>query len=117
MTDFGVSLAVSLISGAVIANCCTPTKQQVVVANPVVQIDSQTYMYQTTDPNNPALLDQRYKQIQQIGLSCGQKDQIENYLDHQIQGIPNNPEVLNPQQRRVNSAARTKIWQLRTYCR
>jgi erythromycin esterase-like protein len=91
-----------------LAPCQAPDPQ------PAAQVYVQSY--RTADPNNPALLEQRYQQIQNIGLSCQQKQLIENYLEQQVSSIPVNPETLTAQQRRINSAARSKIWQLRTYC-
>jgi hypothetical protein len=57
-----------------------------------------------------------FDQIQNIGLNCGQKDVIINYLEGRVGNQPGNPEQLTEDARRVNSAARGKIWQLRTYC-
>lgn len=58
-----------------------------------------------------------FEQIQNIGLNCAQKDLIINYLESHVGNRPVNPEQLTEDARRVNSAARSKIWQLRTYCR
>lgn len=96
-------------------NNTAPAQPQAQVTR-VQAVQPQTQLYYTNDPNNAAILEQRYQQIKQIGLSCQQKQLIENYLEQQVGSIPVNPETLNPQQRRVNSLARTKIWQLRTYC-
>ena len=57
-----------------------------------------------------------YDQIQNIGLSCAQRDIIIGYLESRVGTQPVNPDGLSPDRRRINSAARTKIWQLRTYC-
>lgn len=96
-----------------LAPCPKPTVyqvQQVQPPTPSVQI------YYTNDSNNPGILEHRYQQVQNIGLSCEQKDITITYLE-QLAGLqPTNPELLTIPQRRLNSAARTKIWQLRTYC-
>lgn len=57
-----------------------------------------------------------FDQIQNIGLNCGQKDVIINHLEGRVGNRGSNPEQLTEDARRVNSAARGKIWQLRTYC-
>lgn len=101
-----------------LAPCDKPTTVQPTtqIVQPVQYVQPQTQLYYTNDPNNPAILEQRYQQIKQIGLSCGQRQLIENYLEQQVGSVPVAPETLTAQQRRVNSLARTKIWQLRTYC-
>lgn len=96
-----------------LAPCTKPAgyqSQQVQPLAPSVQI------YYTNDPNNPGILEQRYQQVQNIGLSCEQKDITINYLEQLAGSHPSNPELLTAPQRRLNSAARTKIWQLRTFC-
>lgn len=86
-----------------------PAYQAQATANPNVTV------YQV---NSPMIVQQvTYDQIQNIGLNCGQKDFIINYLESRVGSNPTNPEHLSSDQRRLNSAARTKIWQLRTYCR
>lgn len=56
------------------------------------------------------------EQVNRIGLNCGDKDLITGYLQRYVGAEPRQPETLAPTERQVNSAARTKIWQLRTYC-
>lgn len=98
---------------------CSPPQQ--VVNPPAYHAQAQV----TANPNvtvyhvnSPMIVQQvTYEQIQNIGLNCGQKDFIINYLESRVGSVPANPEQLGPDQRRLNSAARTKIWQLRTYCR
>lgn len=100
-----------------LAPCTKPADQQPQYqqVQPVQQ--PQVQIYQTRDANNPALLEQKYQQVQNIGLSCEQRDLTINYLEQMVGVNPVDPETLPPSQRRLNSAARTKIWQLRTYCR
>ena len=104
-----------------LAPCPKPAAQQPQYqqVQPVQQPSQQpqVQIYQTRDPNNPALLEQRYQQVQNIGLSCEQRDLTINYLEQMVGVQPVDPENLSAPQRRLNSAARTKIWQLRTYCR
>lgn len=67
-------------------------------------------------PGNAIQNQINFDQIQNIGLNCGQKDVIINYLEGRVGNRARNPEQLTEDARRVNSAARGKIWQLRTYC-
>ena len=48
-----------------------------------------------------------FNSIASIGLDCNQKDLIINYIESHV---PANAD------RRLNAIARTKVWQLRTYC-
>jgi len=66
--------------------------------------------------NYPTLLQMNYDQIRNIGLSCDQKDLIIAALESQVGNQPRMPETLIGDVRRVNAIARSKIWQLRTYC-
>lgn len=65
----------------------------------------------------PVQVQLTYQQIQNIGLDCNQRDYIVNYLERQVGTAVVAPEQLPPEQRKINSAARSKIWQLRTYCK
>lgn len=96
-----------------LAPCPKPAEQP---HQPVRSPSANVQIYYTNDPNNPAILEQRYQQVQNIGLSCDQKQITESYLEQLVGLSPVDPENLTVQQRRLNSAARTKIWQLRTYC-
>lgn len=96
-----------------LAPCSKPAPAAATVSAPQTQV----MIHQTTDINHSALVEQRYQQVQKIGLSCEQSDLTINYLEQLVGPAPLDPEYLNTQQRRLNSAARTKIWQLRTYCR
>lgn len=112
----GSFIAQMLVSGALSscwsgAPCANQPVQQVQTAqyNPgvtVYHINSNVIQNQIT-----------FEQIQNIGLNCGQKDLIINYLESRVGNRGVNPEQLSEDQRRVNSAARSKIWQLRTYCK
>jgi hypothetical protein len=66
--------------------------------------------------SHPAVTQLTLDQISNIGLNCGNKDQIISILEARVGTQPTNPEQLAPDQRRLNSVARSKIWQLRTYC-
>ena len=48
-----------------------------------------------------------FNAIANIGLDCNKKDLIIEYIESHV---PPNAE------RRLNAIARTKVWQLRTYC-
>lgn len=65
---------------------------------------------------HPAVNQLTLEQISNIGLNCGQQDYIISVLENRVGTQPVNPEQLAPDQRRLNSVARSKIWQLRTYC-
>lgn len=98
-----------------LAPCSKPVPPGAVTA--VAAPQTQVIIHQTLDNNHSALVEQRYQQVQNIGLGCEQSDLTINYLEQLVGTAPQDPEYLNNQQRRLNSAARTKIWQLRTYCR
>lgn len=111
----GGLIAQMLVSGAISscwpgAPCANqPPPVQYAQGNPgvtVYHINSNTVQQQMT-----------FEQIQNIGLNCAQKDVIINYLESRVGNKAVNPEQLSEDFRRVNSAARGKIWQLRTYCK
>ncbi len=66
--------------------------------------------------SHPAVTQLTLDQISSIGLNCNQQDYITSVLESRVGNLPINPEQLAPDQRRLNSVARSKIWQLRTYC-
>lgn len=66
--------------------------------------------------SHPAVNQLTLEQISSIGLNCNQQDYIISVLENRVGTQPVNPEQLAPDQRRLNSVARSKIWQLRTYC-
>jgi len=110
----GSFLAQMLVSGAISscwpgAPCANqPPPAQYAQGNPGVTV------YHI--PGNAIQNQITFDQIQNIGLNCGQKDVIINYLEGRVGNRSSNPEQLTEDARRVNSAARGKIWQLRTYC-
>ena len=93
------------------------TRQQAQSVQVVQTQQPQVQIYQTNNPNDPGILEYKYQQVQNIGLSCEQRDLTINYLEQMVGSQPVDPETLSPPQRKLNSAARTKIWQLKTYCR
>ena len=101
-----------------LAPCTKPTEQVPQQQLQPIQIQQpQVQIYKTNNPNDPGILEYKYQQVQNIGLSCEQRDLTINYLEQMVGSQPVDPETLSPPQRKLNSAARTKIWQLRTYCR
>lgn len=56
------------------------------------------------------------EQINSLGLNCNNKDYLITTLENRVGNQPINPEQLAQEHRRLNAAARSKIWQLRTYC-
>jgi hypothetical protein len=66
--------------------------------------------------SHPAVNQLTLEQISSISLNCNQQDYITAVLESRVGNLPINPEQLAPDQRRLNSVARSKIWQLRTYC-
>lgn len=85
------------------------------IAQPVQLGHPGVTVYHVSGPN-PIQAQITLDQIQNIGLNCAQRDTIIGYLESRVGANPVNPETLDPNQRRINSAARSKIWQLRTYC-
>lgn len=117
----------SFVTSWILGTCwpLSPCPSQVQQANqpqvqniqPIQNQQPQVQIYQTNNPNDPGILEYKYQQVQNIGLSCEQRDLTINYLEQMVGSQPVDPESLSPAHRRLNSAARTKIWQLRTYCR
>lgn len=66
--------------------------------------------------NHPIAQQLTLDRVKQIGLNCKDKDAITGYLQQHVGTEPRQPERLSVEEQRINSAARTKIWQLRTYC-
>lgn len=85
------------------------------VAYPIQQGHPGVTVYHVNG-SNPIQAQITLDQIQNIGLNCAQRDTIIGYLESRVGNQPVAPEALDPNQRRINSAARSKIWQLRTYC-
>jgi hypothetical protein len=56
------------------------------------------------------------EQIADIRLDCRQQDYIIMVLERQLGKRETDPESLSEDDRRINAQARSKIWQLRTYC-
>lgn len=66
--------------------------------------------------SHPALTQMSVDQIRQIGLDCNQRDYTIGVLENIAGNRPVNPEQLTADARQLNAVARSKIWQLRTYC-
>ena len=79
-----------------------------VTTNPAVTV------YQVN--SHPAFTQMSLDQIRQIGLDCNQKDYTIHVLENIAGNRAVNPEQLTADARQLNAVARSKIWQLRTYC-
>jgi len=66
--------------------------------------------------SHPAVTQLNYEQIANIGIDCNNKENITNVLESRVGKMPQQPEQLASDQRRLNNVARVKIWSLRTYC-
>ena len=107
-------LAQMLVSGAI--SSCWPGAPCATQPQPVQYAQGNSGVTVYHIPGNAIQNQITFDQIQNIGLNCGQKDVIINYLEGRVGNRGSNPEQLTEDARRVNSAARGKIWQLRTYC-
>lgn len=56
------------------------------------------------------------EQIADIRLDCRQQDYITMILERQLGRKEVDPDDLNDDERKINAQARSKIWQLRTFC-
>ena len=56
------------------------------------------------------------EQIADIRLDCRQQDYIIMILERQLGKREVDPATLSEEDRKINAQARSKIWQLRTYC-
>lgn len=56
------------------------------------------------------------EQIANIRLDCQQRDYIIAVLERQTTNRDRDPEKLDDDDRKYNAMARSKIWQLRTFC-
>ena len=110
----GGFIAQMLVSG--IISSCWPGMPCANQAPPVQHAQGNPGVTVYHIPGNAIQNQITFDQIQNIGLNCGQKDVIINYLESRVGNKSVNPEQLTEDARRVNSAARSKIWQLRTYC-
>lgn len=88
---------------------CTKPQVETVPTAPVVTV----YHLPSTHPISQKLT---LDQINKIGLNCNDQELITRYLQSYVGAEPRQPENLSESERQVNSAAKTKIWQLRTYC-
>jgi hypothetical protein len=82
--------------------------------NGPVQVNPAVTVYQIN--SHPALTQMSIDQIRQIGLDCNQRDYTISVLENITGNRPVNPEQLTADARQLNAVARSKIWQLRTYC-
>jgi hypothetical protein len=84
------------------------------VAPPLPSANPNVIVYQQV--GHPVLTTLSIDEVSKIGLDCGQKDRTIQILETKISSINGDPEQLSGDQRKLNSVARSKIWQLRTYC-
>ena len=105
MNSFVAGLICNLIQG------CGP---QLGYAPPQVPTNPNVIVYQVRADSVP-VQQVDFNAIAAIGLDCNKKDLIINYIET---NVPNRGAVeqLVDSERRLNAVARTKIWQLRTYC-
>ena len=82
--------------------------------NGPVNVNSNVTVYHVD--SHPAITQMTVDQINSIGLDCNRRDLIVTVLEQQVGNQPVNPEQLDSDRRRLNASARSKIWQLRTYC-
>jgi hypothetical protein len=82
---------------------------------PITHQSQAVTVYQVNG-SHPIVTQLTEEQIQNIGLNCHQKDLIIGYLETRMTNNTTNPEQLDSHTRRLNSIAKSKIWQLRTYC-
>ena len=97
MNQFVAGMICNLLQG------CGPVNGY---APPMPPTNPNVVVYQVSADSVPV---QRvtFDNIANIGLDCNKKDLIINYIESTV---PVNAE------RRLNAIARTKVWQLRTYC-
>jgi hypothetical protein len=81
---------------------------------PPVQNGPAITVYQVN--SHPAVSQLNYEQIASIGIDCNNRDNITAVLESRVGKLPQQPEQLSAEQRRLNSVARVKLWSLRTYC-
>jgi len=85
------------------------------ITHPVPPANPNVIVYQQV--GHPALTKLSIDEVSKIGLDCNQKDKIIQILEARVDGLGTDPDQLAQDQRKLNSVARSKIWQLRTYCR
>jgi len=95
--------------------CKALTACQPAVAPPRPPSTPNVIVYQQV--GHPALTQLSIDEVSKIGLDCNQKDKTIQILETRVSGLGVDPEQLPQDQRKLNSVARSKIWQLRTYCR
>ena len=105
MNNFVAGLVCNLLQG------CGPAGGY---APPQVPTNPNVIVYQVRADSIP-VQQVTFNSIANIGLDCNKKDLIINYINA---NVPNRGTVeqLSDSERRLNAVARTKIWQLRTYC-
>ena len=84
------------------------------IAQPLPPANPNVIVYQQV--GHPALTKLSIDEVSKIGLDCNQKDKTIQILETRINGLGGEPDQLPQDQRKLNSVARSKIWQLRTYC-
>lgn len=84
-------------------------------AQPVMQPQNGVTIIQLN--NQPAVNNLSYEQINSIGIDCNNKEYITAVLEARVGKVPIQPETLPLESQKINSAARVKIWALRTYCK
>ena len=94
--------------------CKALTACQPAFAPPRPPANPNVIVYQQV--GHPALTQLSIDEVTKIGLDCTQKDKTIQVLETRINSIGGEPDQLPTDQRKLNSVARSKIWQLRTYC-
>jgi len=97
MNQFFAGIVCNLIQG------CGP---QLGYAPPQVPTNPNVVVYQVRADSVP-VQQVTFDNIANIGLDCNKKDLIISYIES---SVPQTAE------RKLNAIARTKVWQLRTYC-
>lgn len=85
---------------------------------PRIPQNPQVTIYHTVEgPHLTTINDQlTFDQIVKIQLRCDQKQLIINAIEKTVGTRPVEPELLSSTQQQLYSVARSKIWQLRTFC-
>ena len=106
----------SLIAGVIcnLLNGCGP---QFGYAPPQIPTNPNVVVYYDQGPAvTKAVQAVDFQRIANIGLDCSKKEMIIRYIEAHVGNQILDPENLNHNERKLNAVARSKIWQLRTYC-
>src|SRR6056300_615978 len=98
MSSFVAGIVCTLING------CGP---QWGYAPPQPPTNPNVVVYHDRGPMvNQAVQAVDFTQIARIGLDCGKKDAITNFIEHKVGNQPRHPEHLGDYDRRLNAVAR-----------